>query len=122
LGTVDGDVSFQPIKTSIKSKRKDKHPKPRIGRFSTRISWKTYLSGKIDGSIENQIRFTFNGIVDTIDDFNYKYKNIELKGNIKNNHFDGALSIDDPNLKMNYLGSLDISPNMPTFRFKSQID
>ncbi len=125
LGTVDGDVSFQPDKNqSLKVKGRINTRNLRIGSlFNTEYLGKLTLSGKIDGSIrKSNYDFTFNGIVDTIDVFNYKYKNIEIKGNIKNNHFDGALSIDDPNLKMNYLGSLDISPNMPTFRFKSQID
>ena len=48
---------------------------------------------------------------------NYDYHNVELSGVYSDKSFDGDISIDDPNIKLDFLGLLDFSKEIPEFDF-----
>ncbi len=52
----------------------------------------------------------------------YDYKNIRVSGNLKNPIFDGDLSIDDPNLKMDFKGLVDVSKAFNQYDFKANVE
>ncbi|RYE35655.1 MAG: translocation/assembly module TamB, partial [Sphingobacteriaceae bacterium] len=55
-------------------------------------------------------------------DFNkYRYSNLAVNGNFKKKNFDGAVLVNDPNLNLNFKGSVNLNPALPVFHFVSDI-
>lgn len=52
---------------------------------------------------------------------NYSYRNIDVNGSINKQVFDGELSIDDKNIKLNFDGKANLNPRLPEFNFIAQI-
>jgi hypothetical protein len=76
------------------------------GRGFTQQSVNTQIIGAISS-------FTFE---------NYNYKNITVSGNLKNPLFNGDLTIDDPNLKMEFKGLVDVSKNFNQYDFEANVE
>jgi len=68
------------------------------------------LNTEVTGTIAS---FIFEG---------YDYKNITLSGNLKHPVFDGELFIDDPNIKMDFKGLVDVSEELNRFDFEADVD
>lgn len=51
----------------------------------------------------------------------YLYRNIELKGLLTHQRFDGSVVIDDPNGKLNFNGKVDMAQKVPHFNFSAQL-
>ena len=68
----------------------------------------------IDGEI--------SGVVQSIDFNRYRYSNIELSGNYTNTKYDGQVSINDPNLQMDFSGLLDFTDTVPVFQFETTVE
>lgn len=51
----------------------------------------------------------------------YAYSNIRTKGEMNRKFFNGALAVDDPNLEMDFSGTIDFNGNVPVFDFDSDI-
>ncbi len=67
------------------------------------------LTGKMDA----KIRYL---------DFNkYRYNNVAVNGTFHKKNFDGAILVNDPNLKLNFKGSVNLNPALPVFHFVSDI-
>ena len=55
-------------------------------------------------------------------DFNrYRYSNVNLKGTFNKKFFDGLVLVNDPNLKLNFKGNVNLNAALPVFNFKSDI-
>ncbi len=55
-------------------------------------------------------------------DFNrYRYTNVNVNGTFRKKYFDGAVLINDPNLKLNFKGNVNLNPSLPVFHFNSDI-
>lgn len=76
------------------------------GRGFNRLTVDTKISGSISS-------FGFEG---------YNYQNIEVSGYMKNPLFNGELSIDDPNLKMEFAGLIDASKEMNKLDFAVDVE
>jgi len=64
-------------------------------------------------------------ITGTISSFiyeNYDYKNITLSGSLEHPLFDGVLTINDPNLKLDFKGLIDVSKELNQFDFEADVD
>ncbi len=68
------------------------------------------VNTKVKGTVSS---FTFE---------EYTYKNIKVEGRLKNPIFDGDLIIDDPNLKMEFKGLVDVSKEYNQFDFEADIE
>lgn len=66
---------------------------------------KETIDGKFDGKIS---RWLLN---------NYTYQDITLNGQLSNKKFDGNIVVDDPNLKLNFSGELNLNEKVPVFDF-----
>lgn len=53
---------------------------------------------------------------------NYKYTNIDLSGDLGQNIFNGELSINDPNVKLDFNGLADFTEEARKFDFKATVD
>jgi len=68
------------------------------------------VNTSIAGSVSS---FNFEG---------YDYQNIVVSGNLKNPLFDGKLVINDPNLKMEFDGLIDVSKDINHYDFNANVD
>ncbi len=81
------------------------------------------LRGDVNGNgfkLEN-INTSFIGQVSELEFNDYLYQNIVANGQYQNNKFDGELSVDDDNLKMEFQGLADLSSKIYKFDFNSNI-
>lgn len=77
----------------------------------------------IDGkgfSLE-KLNTTLKGTISEFDFEAYPYKNILISGNFKKPEFNGNLKIDDPNLKMDFEGLININKDYNKYHFKADI-
>ena len=82
--------------------------------FSGNISGRGFSARDVDVTLDGNVRqFGFNS---------YNYQNIVAKGNFRNRVFNGAISIDDPNIKITTLnGKIDLSTATPVFNFDANV-
>lgn len=52
---------------------------------------------------------------------NYRYSNIDIKGTINKQLFDGQITVNDKNLKMDFDGLANLNPALPEFNFAAKI-
>ena len=52
---------------------------------------------------------------------NYTYNNIDVNGVFKEQHFNGAMTVDDKNIKMSFKGLADLSKTTNSFKFKADV-
>ena len=127
LGIVDGDLAIQNIdkidfasyQGNIKLNEFD------LGALiSEKDFGKTTLDLNVDGhgftqkllntAIEGTIsKFYYNG---------YNYQNITVDGSMKMPYYKGYFNSNDPNLKMDFDGEIDLSNKANNYDFKAQID
>jgi len=58
-----------------------------------------------------------NGLVDSIEIWGYKYREISLNGIINDKTWDGSIKVTDNNIRMDLLGMLNFSSELPEFDF-----
>lgn len=64
--------------------------------------------------------FTFiDGNVVSLNLNDYEYRNIDLKGLLTHQKFDGSVKINDPNGKLDFDGTVDMSGRVPHFNFSA---
>ncbi|WP_298953747.1 translocation/assembly module TamB domain-containing protein [uncultured Nonlabens sp.] len=69
-----------------------------------------------------KINTTLRGKVAQLDFNGYSYKNIVINGKFKKPIFKGKVSINDPNVKMNFNGLADLTAAVNTYDFKARIE
>ena len=82
------------------------------------------FNGKVNGSgfTEKALNANFDGNIRSIGFGGYEYQNIVIKGDFQKRLFNGLVSIDDPNIKVDYLkGSIDLSGTEPQFAFDANL-
>ena len=125
LGSIESDVSFKPGENNmLKIKGHISTKNLQVGSiFRNDHLGKISLNGNINGSISDSLyNIALNGTVDSLDVNNYSFKNIDIQGNLRNKLFNGHLLINDPILKMDYTGNLDMSARLPVFNFVANVE
>ncbi|MEL6810542.1 MAG: translocation/assembly module TamB domain-containing protein [Bacteroidota bacterium] len=74
------------------------------------------------GFTRQTVNTRINGTLSTFNFEGYTYKNIVVSGNLKDPIFNGKLRIDDPNLKMDFSGLVDISKDFNEYDFEADIE
>ena len=74
------------------------------------------------GFTQNTVNTEIEGMINSFTIQGYDYKNIQVAGNLKNPLFNGDLVIDDPNLKMNFKGLVDVSENFNQYDFIADVE
>uniref|UniRef100_UPI004049F4A1 translocation/assembly module TamB domain-containing protein n=1 Tax=Flavobacterium sp. TaxID=239 RepID=UPI004049F4A1 len=82
------------------------------------------LQAEVDGKgfTKKFLNTKVKGTIDNLDFNNYNYKNIVVDGTMKMPYFKGNVVSNDPNLKMNFDGLVDLSSTIKNYDFKAQID
>jgi len=95
-----------------------------LGKFLEQEAYlsQLYMDVMVDGSLhEGSIQADLKGKVDTLYFSQYAYSNIILDGAFTNKTFDGGFSVSDPNIRMDFLGSMDFSGEVPAYNFTADV-
>ena len=80
------------------------------------------LSAKVDGkTIGKKLDAKIDGLVKDIVVNGYTFKNINVEGDVTESKFNGSFNVDDPNLKLGFLGKIDYSDKIPVFDFTADV-
>lgn len=82
------------------------------------------FNGSVDGYFNNINQSFYGKYKGKIAEFevnDYNYNNIQVDGRIDDQRFDGVCSINDPNLKFDFIGQVNLNPEIPVFDFKLNI-
>ncbi|NQU54527.1 MAG: translocation/assembly module TamB domain-containing protein [Bacteroidetes bacterium] len=134
FGTLESQMGI--LKTDISVVPKDKGTIHYQGRVSTTdfnlgdlLKNNTFgnitFNGEVDGNFNNTnntLAGLFKGDISEIGLNNYVYKNIEMDGIYMDKMFDGLLSINDPNLKFDFQGQIDLNNDKPDFNFNLELN
>ena len=91
---------------------------------------KTTSLGKVSGNLDfdgrgfnaDNINTEISGFISSFAFEGYNYREIKVSGNLKNPLFDGELSIDDPNLQMDFKGVIDASNKNNKLDFEVDVE
>jgi hypothetical protein len=84
-----------------------------------KVSLRADISG--EGLNLKQANLLMNVHVDSAGLNNYTYRNIDIRGSLKDEKFDGLLASKDPNLLLDFNGLIDFSDSLPSFDFTSTV-
>lgn len=97
-----------------------------LGRYlnDTTMYQKINMDGRISGSgfTRSSANFTLVSQIKYIGIKGYNYKNIATDARFASQFFSGKLQIDDPNLKLQANGSIDLRKNLNLIKIDAQID
>ncbi|SEW35526.1 Family of unknown function [Chitinophaga sp. YR573] len=81
------------------------------------------LSAKVNGAGFNfkTLNASVDADVQQIALYGYSYSNIKTKGELNRKFFNGSLTANDPNLDMDFAGTIDFNEPVPVFKFNSDI-
>jgi len=116
---LDEDINKSYYKGALKMTNFD------IGGYTeNKIFQKVTLNGEIEGTgfTLERANFELKGNIDSIGLNNYNYVNIKTDARFTKEFFEGFVSIDDPNLKMDLNGSIDIRGGIDFFNLRAQLD
>ncbi len=85
-----------------------------------RVSMNTSVENG-QGLIIETVEADIGGTISSISYKDYNYENIILDGALKQNLFDGKLSIRDDNIDLNFDGAVDFRDSIPQFDFSADI-
>jgi hypothetical protein len=122
IGNISTDISFRPdernrfrIKGLIKGSNID------LGQIADKVDLlgKISMEANVDGfaSSSKKISGNLTGIIDSIEINKYIYRKVSLNGTFTEKTWDGSIKISDKNVKMDMLGLLDFSNELPEFDF-----
>jgi hypothetical protein len=125
LGPMLLDLSFKPDSTEgIDFQGHLSTGNFQLGKFleQEEVLSQLYMDVMVDGTLhEGSIQADLKGKVDTLYLSQYAYSNIILDGAFTNNTFNGGFSVSDPNIRMDFLGSMDFSGEEPAYNFTADV-
>ncbi|MDN3587186.1 translocation/assembly module TamB domain-containing protein [Pedobacter aquatilis] len=84
-----------------------------------RITSSLYVKGR--GTELKELTEKIDGDIDYIDFNNYRYRNVKVNGTFDKKYFDGKLTINDKNIKLDFDGGVNLNPKLPVFNFNATI-
>lgn len=81
------------------------------------------LSAKVNGEGFNfkTLKANVDADIQQIALYGYSYTNLKTKGDMNHKFFNGSLTAADPNLDMDFAGTIDFNQSVPIFKFNSEI-
>ena len=126
MGILTTDASFVPeADGGIQYNGKISTQNFKLGElFKTETFGELTFDGSVDGNfnkLTNNVYGEYKGKITQFEVNDYNYQNIQIDGRIDNKRFDGVSSINDPNLKFDFIGTVDLNPEVPVFDFQLNI-
>ncbi|MBK8848342.1 MAG: translocation/assembly module TamB domain-containing protein [Bacteroidetes bacterium] len=81
--------------------------------FNCKIDGQSFDIEKVNGKIEGQ--------VDYIDIYGYRYSNLEVAGDASKKLFNGAVSINEENISLDFNGKVDFTSETPQYNFNADV-
>ncbi|NIG53967.1 translocation/assembly module TamB domain-containing protein [Chitinophaga sp. Cy-1792] len=80
-------------------------------------------NAKVNGAGFNfkTLKASLDADIQSISLYGYTYENIKTKGDMSRKFFNGSLTVKDPNLDMDFAGTIDFNAALPIFNFNSEI-
>lgn len=77
------------------------------------------LRANVDGYASSTKKFAGNltGLIDSVRINNYSYRNIDIKGEFTETTWDGSISMNEENIKLDLLGMFNFNDTLPEFHF-----
>ncbi len=130
LGNISTDVSIKPIiradiDTTFTFHGALQTEKFHLGDLLKRSSiGQMTMSGMVDGSASSRgdVHAMIEGHIKGIQLNDYEYQNIAINGTINNRTYDGQLNIEEPNLKVDFSGKVDLTNAIPAFDFWANVE
>lgn len=123
IGQVFVDISVKPQEASLSGiSGKISTDGLDLGKLiGNDILGKTTLEATLKGKTDYAHHFAAetNAFISSFEAKGYKYSNIEINGEGTNRSFIGSLSLDDPNAKLNFMGTIDATDSIPVFDFSA---
>jgi hypothetical protein len=127
MGEISTDISIKPkkqkrltINGNLKTNNFD------VGRLLNNPQTFGNLSMdiQVNGTGRKNKGFTADtdGIINKLEANGYNYQNIKLEGLLTDKKYDGALSIEDPNVNFTFTGGIDYSQEIPVFDFNAEVE
>lgn len=124
LGNLDSDINFKTSKDipvysgSINTQNFD------LGKLldNTLVTTLT-MNAKVKGEGFNfqTLKASLDADLQQINLYGYNYQNLKTVGEMNKKFFNGSLEVRDPNLDMDFAGTIDFNSRLPIFRFTSEI-
>ncbi|HYW97301.1 MAG TPA: AsmA family protein, partial [Bacteroidales bacterium] len=125
LGQLSSDLLIKPdALNGLKFKGRVKSRSFNIGKLTSndKLIGNISMALNVDGyTSQDTLSANISGKIDSLGFYNYTYKRINLSGLLSNKKFDGTVNIDDPNLKMEFLGKVDFGLTEPKFNFTANV-
>ncbi|MAP56025.1 MAG: N-acetyl-gamma-glutamyl-phosphate reductase [Altibacter sp.] len=74
------------------------------------------------GFTQESVNTGITGTISSLTFEGYNYQKINISGNLRNPLFDGELTINDPNLKMEFKGLVDVSKDANQYDFEADVE
>lgn len=88
--------------------------------FGTVTLTSRVIGGK--GLTEERAQAELKARIENLTYKGYRYENAVMNGELKQNQFDGRLSIQDDNIDLDFEGKVDLTEQLPLFRFAAQVN
>ncbi len=126
LGSFDGDLSFAAdTGNSVHLSGYFAANQFDVGRFLSqeKLMGRVTLHTNVEGEIYSGKRFRskLTGTIDSLGFNGYVYHSVMLDGTFTEKAYDGSIRIDDPNIKLDFLGMFDFTNQLPEFDFSLNI-
>jgi len=130
LGNLSSDLSIKPMvgvdtDTTFTFRGSLKTERFHLGKLLTQPSFgEVTLSAMVEGlaSDKGKIFAQLEGQIENIDLKGYEYHDIAINGAVNNRMYDGKLSIDEPNIKMDFSGKVDLTQTIPAYDFFANVE
>lgn len=109
LASYKGDISLSSFDIGALTKQ------PTLGEVSASLS----VDGQ--GFTQQTVDTALSGVITSFSFQGYDYKNITLQGALKDPVFNGDLSIDDPNVQLDFTGLVDVSESFNQYDFRADV-
>ncbi len=90
-----------------------------LGSTVGKASFNAQIKGT--GFTSDRVNAKLSASVSAIELNNYTYRSIEMDGDVAKKLFNGSLTVDDPNINLDFTGSVDFSHKLPVFNFSAAI-
>ncbi len=132
-GTVGGDLGRLTTDIAIKPKRSDDisftgNLEAKSFKIGTLLNYEPLgavsLGLKVNGikSGGNKFNMKIEGNIDSLYFQNYRIDSIYVNGKASEKSFEGKMTVQDSNLRMNFSGIADLSGKIPVFNFSSNVE
>jgi hypothetical protein len=125
LGVLEMDILFKNEKNSTKFTGELATEDFNIGKLAhSSLIGQAGFDVTVNGTIESGKNDIFGkGNISLLEFNNYKYQDIQLKGRLVNQSFDGEVKISEPNLDLAFNGNIDLKgeDGIPIFEFDANL-